>query len=213
MIRRRLPLLVERALAEVREAQGRIGSEFEQTLFGMTMEEESGPPLSCRKGCHNCCLHPVAVSVMEGLLLYRHLVSRGMWTPKLRAACQAAAQKSAGLSFEVWMLAALPCVLLTPTGLCSAYDVRPVSCRTVFSIGDAEKCHPHHIASSTDILPRQEPLRDFEAAETEVLRRLGVHRLLTPLPYALLLAEKVEEGEVEVGDVDKTIAKGYGGEI
>lgn len=209
MMRRHLPLLADRALAEIKEAQGRIGSTFEQRLVSMAAEDAEAPLVTCRKGCANCCLHPVAISILEGLLLYRHLISRGLWTPRLRSACEEAAKQLTGLGFEVWLLAAMPCVLLGVDGSCGAYEARPLACRTAFSMGDPEACHPHRVITGSAIVPRVEPLQQFEAVEHTVLRRLGLRRFQVPLPAALLVAEKVEGGEIEVDDIDKTLFAQY----
>ena len=168
---------------------------------------EGGPALSCSKGCSDCCLHPVTTSVFEGLLIYRHLVASGRWTPSLRHSLEKASDALLGLAYEVWLLSAQPCVFLEGS-LCSVYPVRPIQCRTTFSIEDPSLCHPHRLTGSA-LLPRSDLLEEYGTKERKLMRDVGVARFQIPIPTAVLLGERLETGKVDIEQLDAEIIRLY----
>lgn len=206
MSRRHLPVVVDRAVAEVVAARTRIGSDFATQLSQMVVDD--GPALTCRKGCNNCCMHPTTATLLEGAAIYTWLVSHGRWTPSLRKHLAEASDKLLGLSFAVWLLSAQPCVFLAANGSCSVYSVRPIQCRTTFSVGDAEDCHPHRLRPNT-VLPRIDPLDEFSKIETEVMQRIGLQRFQVPLATAVLFAEKLYTGEADIEQIDAKLMALY----
>lgn len=203
---RKLPLLVERTVAEIAATRERISSEFETSLRGIVAE--GGPSITCRKGCNNCCHHPTTVTIAEGLLIYRWLTSHGRWSPSMRKLAQETSDALLGLSYAVWLLSAQPCMFLDKDGACSIYPVRPMQCRTTFSIDVEEKCHPHGLRPGT-ILMRAEPLDEFNRIEARALKRAGTGHWQVPIATAVLFAEKLDTGALDVEQLEQQLMRLY----
>ncbi len=207
MSRRKLPLLVERTIADVTVLRMSMSARHEGALLDAALE--MGTQLSCRKGCANCCYHPVLLSLIEGMHLFRWLTSRGRWTPSFRTRCVEASRATFGQALEIWLLSMPPCVLLDEAkGLCTAHEARPMACRTVFSLTGPEACHPQHLNLDA-ILPRGEVLEEFAAEETKLFKRHGLHRFMLPIPTALLISERVLSGEIDVEQVNGALMRKY----
>ena len=80
---RRLPVLVERAVHEVEAKRTEIAQRFEMNARAQVSAENK--TITCRAGCAWCCHHPVLISVLEGIGLYRWLQKKGKWNDKLKA--------------------------------------------------------------------------------------------------------------------------------
>jgi len=189
-MKRHLPIMVERAIAEVKALQTEVGSGFE----GQVRQERA---VSCKVGCSNCCHHPFLVTLPEGLLLYRWLSTHGRWTPSLRKRIEETRDKTLGLAFRVWLLSNIPCPLLEDHK-CLAYEARPLHCRTTFSRGDPEMCHPHELGSSAGIIPNTEVIISYNNQLLALLKRLGLQGSLMPLAEAVLIGEAVDSGKIEI---------------
>lgn len=113
------------------------------------------------------------------------------------------------LANEVWLLANLPCPLLTPKNRCMAYDARPFNCRATLSVGDPAYCHPHRLVSGSGIVPRVEVLAAFHDVETKLLKRHGLFHLTMPISSAVLLAEKVVSGSIDLEGADRAFVAEY----
>jgi Fe-S-cluster containining protein len=199
-MKRRLPMLVERAVAEVKALQAQTGMAFEQKLRAQDTW------ITCKVGCSNCCHHPFLVTIAEGLLLYRWLVSHGRWTPSLRKRVEQTRDKTLGLAFEIWLLSNIPCPLLEDRK-CSAYEARPLHCRATFSTGDPEMCHPHELGGDTRLVQSTETIVMFNSKVRGLLKRVGVTAPLMPLAEAVLLGEAIDAGNMEIEDTDLHHAK------
>lgn len=199
MIRRKLPMLVEQAITEASVARHQAMFDFEQKVF-------SEGSVSCQKGCHHCCYHPVMISIFEGIELFRWLDTHRLWTPKLRASFEATADKTWGLSLEVWTLAEIPCPLLTE-GACTAYESRPYACRATFSRGDPYDCHPHRLAEARDLIPKRELHLRVSKEEAVVFNRIQLKYLRIPLASAVLFGERIDKGTLAVEDLLGAVAK------
>lgn len=97
----------------------------------------------CQKGCHHCCSEPLYVDEREADLMLECLdpslekdvtVATARWLSKAMPLLNTDMPDA-----MVWRRTENPCPFLIE-GLCSVYDVRPMSCRTFFAIGDPEKC-------------------------------------------------------------------------
>lgn len=196
---RRLPLVTEKALASTRNKQAEISDDFLRRL-----DHEA---VTCRKGCHHCCYHPVAISLLEGALLYLGLKAQGLWTQELRNTCEERASLVTGLPPETWMLAKVQCPLLRE-GICMSYNNRPLVCRTTFSTGLPELCDPHNFSTDTPLVPRLEELTAFQAYERQLLRGLATYRTM-PLALAVLLGERVATGRLDLETSDAAILLKY----
>lgn len=96
---------------------------------------------ACRRDCAHCCSLRTYASVPELLWLARWL--RAHLTPAqldaLRRRVRAARARVASLDHEAHFDARVTCPLLGEQGECTAYDARPIACRTHFS-ADASAC-------------------------------------------------------------------------
>lgn len=191
----RLPVLVERIVAEARATQTQTAQDFDQR------SQQDTRSISCRSGCANCCHHPFLVTVLEGLLLYRWLADHGQWTPSLKKRVTETRDKTLGLAFEVWLLSNLPCPLLRENK-CIAYDARPLHCRITYSEGLPSDCHPHALSPETPLLPNIEVIVGFNSRLRMLLKKLDVVGSLMPLSEALLLGEAIEKGTISIEDSD-----------
>ena len=198
-MKRQLPILVERAIAEVRALQVGVGSDFEGSV-------RQGVSVSCKVGCANCCHHPFLVTVPEGLLLYRSLVAHGNWTASMRQRIEQTRNKTLGLDFRVWLLSNIPCPLLVDRK-CSAYGARPLHCRATFSRGVPEMCHPHELGGGTDLVPNTEVVVGYHSKVRALFKRIRVTGALMPLAEAILLGEAIDSGEIEIEDAGFQHAK------
>ena len=192
-MKRHLPMLAERVLADVKALQAQVGSAFENDLRQRDVE------VSCHKGCSNCCHHPFLVTVAEGVLLYRWLAAHGRWTSAMKQRVEAARHKTLGLSFQVWLLSNIPCPLLEDRQ-CSAYAARPTHCRTTFSVGDPTLCHPHALDRALGFVSNLKVIQEFTAEVQTSLKKLGAHGPLMPLAEALLLGEAIDTNRLPIED-------------
>ena len=190
-MRKKLPLFVERVVAEAMATQIRSSQEHELQLGRNHV-------FSCRAGCSYCCHHPFLITIVEGLLLYRGLSSKGRWTPSLKKRVKEARDKTLGLAFDVWLLSNMPCPLLDENKLCSAYESRPLHCRTTFSNGNPAFCHPHELGEGTGLLPNVNVVSDFNGRVQTLLRRIKIPGPLMPLSEAVLIGEAIATGELSI---------------
>jgi len=191
-MKRQLPIMVERAVAEVKALQTEVGADFE----GRVRQERA---VSCKIGCSNCCHHPFLITLPEGLLLYRWLAAHGRWTPSLRKRVEQTRDKTLGLAFRVWLLSNIPCPLLEDRK-CVAYDARPLHCRATFSRGAPEMCHPHELGSGTGLVPNTEVIVGYNSQVRALFKRIGIPGALMPLAEAVLLGEAIDSGQIEIED-------------
>lgn len=196
-----LPLLVERTVTQAKAASQELASSF----FAQLQSQLSDEGITCTKGCHNCCYHPVLLSLLEGVALYRWLSEQRLWTTALKETFKAHADRTRNLSFEVWLLSMIPCPLLTKDGLCGAYEARPFSCQITYSVGDPEQCHPHQIGDNTRIVPKREVLERLANVEVPLLKRHGLNHFRIPMAEAVLYGERIAKGELDLEDSAKTL--------
>lgn len=191
---RRLPILVERAIGSAEASRAKISSEF-----AMDVAQELGRAPTCMKGCFNCCYFPVIVTVLEALSIYRWLVKTRKWTHGLKVKLQEASKVVWGLAPEVWLMAKVPCAFLEDKE-CSIYSHRPFTCRVTYSGGDPEMCDPHNVVRSEQI-SRREPLTKQFGLEEKELRGQRVTTMHFPLASAILFADMIHKGELDILDL------------
>lgn len=196
----KLPVLVERSVAEVKAARSNISATYEGKL--RTNLDQAGETVSCRKGCSHCCHHPVFLSLFEGVALYQWLYENGMWSSALKEQFSKHSSAVQDLAPEVWMLSLIPCPLLKDS-LCQAYDGRPFACRITFSAGDPEQCHPHRLGPG--MLPKKDLFAMLTVIEMEVLRRHHLRHFRLPLSSAVLYGELIARGEMDLDDCSSAL--------
>jgi len=201
-MRRKLPLLTERTLADVRIRRTELATEFGHIT-------RSRGTVMCKAGCSDCCRHPVVISALEGALLYQWLANRGKWTPTFKRKVQDTAELTSDVAMEVWLLANIPCPLLGQDNLCAAYEARPFNCRTTLSVGDPYYCHPHRIADGSAIVSRVSVLQQFHEEEQKLLKRYGLKHFLMPISKALLVGERIITGNLDLENVDRVLLEEY----
>lgn len=207
MSRRRLPLLAEHSLSSVLSSRIDLSRDFDQKVRDQAREDKT--PISCRVGCASCCYHPVHVTILEGILVYRHLVSKGRWTPSFKAKIEEHANSTRDLSYEIWLLSLIPCPLLDEgTKKCTVYSDRPMQCRATYSLGDPQLCHPHQI-SATGIVNRTEVMNEFFTRVKRIIQRHGLTMINMPLSVALLIGERIISGEFDFDGADFAVLKDY----
>lgn len=191
--KRRLPVITERALADVKALQIKTGHSYVMHL------RQARTVTTCRKGCASCCSHPFLISIAEGVLLYRWLHDNNQWTSAVRRRFAETRDKVLGVSFEAWLLSNLPCPVLNEAGECSAYEARPLRCRVTYSMGDPGLCRPNELGPKTPFVNSADTIIEFTRASLAVLKKAGVRDgSLMPLPEAVLLGEAIENGKLDI---------------
>lgn len=194
---RHLPLLVERSVAEAQASRILAAEQFETKVL-------KDGAVSCSAGCSNCCYYPLSISILEGLSIYRWLLKHHLWTTKLQMKLQETDKKTWDLSPDIWLLSKIPCPLLDEKKQCSAYEARPFLCRTMYSRGDPHYCDPHRFGMNTTIR-REAEVDTIWTAEKAILRKHSLRQVLIPFSSAILLAEKIVNGEIEIEDTNTTL--------
>jgi Fe-S-cluster containining protein len=193
-------------LAEAKARQIQTGVAYEEEM------RKSGVQPTCRKGCSNCCSHPFLITVSEGILLYRWLVEHGKWNRSLRQHLEETKDKTLGLSFDVWLMANIPCPLLQQdTQTCGAYEGRPLHCRVTFSSGSEDLCHPHQLGVNTPLVPNADTIVNYTQEMRDLLKKLGVYGSLMPLSSAVLLGETIDTGKLTLEESDREYLRGLHG--
>jgi len=198
-----LPLVIEQAVTDAAMGRSTLLTAFEQEVLLGTSE---AGPVTCTKGCHHCCYHPVTSTLLEGIVIFRWLQRHRRWTATLKAALEAVSARTWNLPLEVWMLSRIPCPLLDRDGLCSVYESRPAMCQTAFSRGDPYYCEPHRITTGeAGLISRAKVLAKLEEVDQRLLKQIGMNPLRLPLATALLYAGKVCEGELDPAEVGRAL--------
>jgi Fe-S-cluster containining protein len=121
------------------------------------MAADPPPPLACREGCDWCCHLPVGAAAPEVLRIAEYL-RRTLSPEELQATRQRAAaldDHKRRISLGERANAPLPCPLLV-NRRCSAYPVRPLTCRG-FNSSDARRCERSLRASQKVTVPHYVP--------------------------------------------------------
>lgn len=210
--KRHLPVLVENSISQIGVLKTSLMVEFNQRV---RMDRRvSGGTITCTPGCAWCCYHPVSISIFEGVLLYRWLSTHGKWTTKLKENLKKSADTQFGLTPEVWLKAMIPCVLLGPDNKCTAYAARPLICQAYYAVSDPHYCHPHRLSRSlTTLVPRDQVVDKFHSDQEVIHRKHKLQVITLPIGAALLIAERICTGEVDLDALDGVLLKEYEGKL
>lgn len=192
----RLPLLVQRSVAETRSSRAELAQSYELQLRSRL--SDVGAEITCRKGCDHCCRYPVYLTLLEGIALYQGLREKGLWSHQLRDAFQTHSELTRGLASEVWTLSLIACPLLDSEGRCRSYDDRPFACRVTYSVGNPNDCHPHTLGPG--MLAKRELFEAITPKEAEILRQHHLNHFRLPLSGAVLYGERIVNGELDLED-------------
>lgn len=212
MSKRHLPLLVEDSIAKVGVLKTRLMSGFDRKV--RLDRKASGGAITCTPGCAWCCYHPVSISIFEGISLYRWLSSNGKWTSKLKGELKKTSEAQFGITPEVWRKALIPCSLLGSDNKCTVYAARPLICRAYYAVSDPHYCHPHRLSKSRTLLvPRDEVVDAFHTEQEALHRKHKLQVITLPIGAALLMAEKICTGQVDIEALDGAVLKEYGDKL
>jgi Fe-S-cluster containining protein len=101
----------------------------------------------------------------------------------------------------------IACPLLK-NDLCIAYEGRPFVCRTTYSSGVPDQCHPHRF-NAANMVPRSKELHKFQDLEKTIVGKFKLKSGVVPLALALLLGERISKNELELDKGDSAILKEY----
>jgi len=184
-MKRHLPVFIDQTLTRVRVAQQDFSESFSEDMGDYT----------CKKGCSHCCSHPLLISFAEGAILYRSLRDNGAWGSGMVESLKTHSEVTLGLHPEVWLASEMPCPLLKAS-LCSAYSARPLQCRTKFSRGDPDMCRAT-TAFEAPLANNVDLVRNFNDLEHSLFRAIKGKHWLMPLSTALLIGERISEGNLK----------------
>jgi len=164
---------------------------FERSMAHVPPE----PRVACAAGCSMCCHNWIPVTAPEALLIAAHL--RGADLAAARAAEMAhAAEAGRGLDRDQRLEQRLACPLLAE-GLCSIYALRPLACRSFFSLS-LDACRGI-FEGRTEDLPAWRPamvLRGFHDRCLQAALKATGHEL-TSYELTDAVATALSEPEVE----------------
>jgi Fe-S-cluster containining protein len=149
-------------------------------------------PLACSEGCSYCCwsstVHASAPEILRmASWLKEHRSPEELAALKERAAH--AAREIAPLDLSGRARSKVPCpVLDLESGRCTAYEVRPLTCRAYHS-GSVELCKKAHDEGDPNpVLPVDRPLFEIAHAHGFGMMTALVNEGLDPGPYDLAAA-------------------------
>lgn len=123
--------------------------------FDAQLEAQKPDTITCKASCSACCRQLTTLTIAEAAAIYaKHRDLVESLIPRLEEENAAIDDALARLGFDPqtvgldqalhalrdeWWRLQRPCVLLKD-GLCSVYEVRPMSCRSYFSRDEPERC-------------------------------------------------------------------------
>lgn len=133
-------------------------------------------PIACRRGCSHCCHSWVDASPAEALFAVKTMspAQRLRTTEAVDMACR----QTRGQSVEARSRMVTPCPLLEDN-VCSAYEARPVVCRSAVS-ADAEACRRSYLELSGEGIPVPAVWRTFGQGYAVALEGAILHAGLVP---------------------------------
>lgn len=189
MARYSLPMLMEQAVGALQAESAAKGMAFERVVRSQRQP-------SCQPRCDHCCYHPLEIGLLEAIPIYRHLVSRGRWTPALTKLLEGHAEKVEFQAVSIWLLLKIPCPLLIDHR-CSVYEVRPFQCRATWSLGDPYYCQGQNFSNETALVARDGVMADFIGQQQLLGKQVDVSTFMMPVSRALLLAAEVVTGQLD----------------
>ena len=99
----------------------------------------------CTKGCSHCCFdNPHGVSSLEIQRILPKITEQQKKQIALRyKEWTQLSEKHPDSAQNEWKKSCIPCPFLE-SNTCSIYDVRPLACRSFFSLKNSNWCHPKH---------------------------------------------------------------------
>ena len=147
---------------------------------------QDGNPVSCKRGCMDCCYLMTTVVLAEGLWMAKELLKESNWVwMGVARKCKEMSKLYDDPTFSrmEYLKEKHPCPLLdTEKKECSFYRLRPAACRYYFSASPAEHCSPDAGVMDIMSLNTTKP----EATIWELAEKITGVSLAAPLPLMLL---------------------------
>jgi len=129
------------SVARVVELTRGIMGSTSRLIAGLLARAPEGS-VACKAGCDHCCYQVVGVTPAEAIAIFEHL--RTTLSPaeleRVTAHLAERFEQTRGLTSSQRFSPDQPCPFLdVPTGSCTIYEVRPLSCRGMNSL-DASEC-------------------------------------------------------------------------
>jgi Fe-S-cluster containining protein len=152
-------------------------------------------PVTCKRGCANCCHLPPAISLADALRVAvecREVVERLLPVLKAESAHYAAVfALDRAAAVDALITAPRPCAFLTADNDCAVYEARPLRCRSMLvETDDPKLCLPQ--PTSAPVGQRHElrsttvtTVHDYDEALAAVTNTSTL-----PLPIAVLTARR-----------------------
>jgi Fe-S-cluster containining protein len=160
-------------------------------------ERENGRPVSCRKGCGECCKQWVGVSFLEALWCAIACEKTGydLSARGLKSAADVA--RLPGMTRERWFGLGNPCIFLRSDKACGVHALRPIACRAVIVISNPSDCK-----SATGEVTRLQN-RDAVHAAYRILQAEHAASSLLMVVAALPLMVELVFQDARPGDLQK----------
>jgi Fe-S-cluster containining protein len=89
----------------------------------------------CKSGCSNCCHNPVTVTNDESMVILEYSKLKNIEIDLIKAHNQALAKQKLEMPHQERQ-----CIFLDKTNSCKIYPVRPLVCRSHFSLTEPKFC-------------------------------------------------------------------------
>jgi len=179
-------VLINGSASDRVEATARTAADIhDRAVAGLApMVAPAPPPLACRRGCNYCCHVQIITDVPTVIRLAAYFRVRfsSQEVDELRRRINERLDRFEGLPEAERRGLRLPCPLLVD-GACSAYEARPLICRSYNSF-DADACEREIMSGRSD---RQIPAYDV------------------PLRVGIAVAKGMEDGLGSAGHADGSI--------
>jgi len=169
----------------------------EEAIRNAAARQPPRPPLACRADCAWCCHKMVGTTVPE-VIRIAHFLRDNLSAEEFAAARERVIRvddQRRALKQDRWAAARLPCPLLVEER-CSAYPVRPVTCRG-FNSSDARQCERSVTVRDAVAIPVYAPQHRLATFVLDGLRagldEAGLKGELLELTAALRIALTVPE--------------------
>lgn len=166
-----------------------VGVRFFASMDAATAK--SSEPLACDGGCSYCCHYHVYLTAFEAFLIAEHIDAQFREEDKKAVIerLEANLRQITGMTAQQHVLTNVACALLSPTGKCSIYPVRPIACRRHHAL-NATACRVTFEDPASPMVSHKSPYREataegFTVAANISCRQVGLDSLYYEMNGAL----------------------------